>query len=113
MSADRPGSVPGKTRVCPHCKSVILDSASICPACLHHLKFGQQSLTRTSKTYRAFHVEGTVKHAEPTTAEYSVVMIIRDAQGQEVRRQVIEVGAMEPDEWRTFDLSLEVSAPRK
>lgn len=109
---DRQGVTPGKTRVCPHCKSIILDSASICPACRHHLRFGQQAETRAAKTYSAFHVEATLHHAEQT-AEYSVVVAIRNGQGQEIKRHVIDVGAMKLDERRTFDLSVEVSTPRQ
>ena len=36
--ASRP-SPTGKTRTCPHCKAVILESLSICPGCMHHLRF--------------------------------------------------------------------------
>lgn len=109
---DRSAVTPGKTRVCPHCKSIILDSASICPACRHHLRFGQQAETRAAKTYSAFHVEGTVQHGERTAAEYSVVVTIRNGQGVEIKRHVIDVGAMKLDERRSFDLSVEVSTPR-
>lgn len=110
--ADRAGATPGKTRVCPHCKSIILDSASICPACRHHLRFGQQADARAVNAYSAFHVEGTVRHDAASAAEYSVVVIIRNGNGQEIKRQVIDVGAMKPNERRTFDLSVEVSAPQ-
>jgi hypothetical protein len=33
-------STVGRTRVCPHCKATILESAAICPQCKHHLQFG-------------------------------------------------------------------------
>jgi hypothetical protein len=107
-------SPPGKTRVCPHCKSVILDSANICPACHHHLRFGQKTDAGVALKYSAFRVEGTIR--QPTDAkhsEYSVVISIRDQQGQEIKRQVIDVGAMEPAEQRTFNLSVEVSPARR
>jgi predicted amidophosphoribosyltransferase len=38
MSSARPAN-PGKSRQCPHCKATILDSASVCPGCRHHLRF--------------------------------------------------------------------------
>ena len=38
MSAVRPGQ-PGATRACPHCKETILESAAVCPACKHHVRF--------------------------------------------------------------------------
>ena len=114
MSAERSGVIPGKTRVCPHCKSTILDSANVCPACHHHLRFGQQAERHTLRKYSALHVEGAFRQSvEATTCEYSVVVSIRDDQGQEIKRQVIDVGAMKPDERRTFDLSVEVIVPSR
>ena len=38
MSVARPNAV-GATRVCPHCKATVLQSANICPGCQHHLRF--------------------------------------------------------------------------
>ena len=38
MSSVRPGS-PGATRECPHCRETILESAGVCPACRHYLRF--------------------------------------------------------------------------
>src|SRR5258706_16313340 len=105
MSAERTISPAGKTRVCPHCKSVILDSANICPACRHHLRFGQTAERRTARRYSAFHVQGTFRQTvDLTTCEYAVVVSVRNNEGQEIKRQVIDVGAMAPDELRTFDL---------
>jgi hypothetical protein len=112
-TAARTLSPPGKTRVCPHCKSVILDSANICPACHHHLRFGQKGEKGGVQRESAFQVEGTIRPSSEASSEYSVVISIRDAQGEEVKRQVIDVGAMEPDDLRTFNLSVEVSTTRR
>ena len=112
MGAERLGLSAGKTRTCPHCKSTILESANVCPACRHHLRFGPRSELRTTKKQSAFRVEGTIRQKLDSACEYSVVVSIRDAQGQEIKRHVIDVGAMDPDEQRTFELSVEVSAPR-
>ena len=107
-------SPPGKTRVCPHCKSVILESASICPACHHHLRFGPKSDSGAAQKYSAFRVEGTIRQARDVQqSEYSVVLSIRDEHGQEIKRQVIDVGAMEGNEQRTFNLSVEVTPARR
>ena len=113
MSAARTLPPLGKTRVCPHCKSVILDSAQVCPACNHHLRFGPKTEQGGAQKYSAFQVEGTVRPSLTEPAEYSVVISIRDGQGQEVKRQVIDVGALDPDERRTFNLSVEVSPSRR
>jgi hypothetical protein len=113
MSAERTNLPAGKTRICPHCKSTILDSANVCPACRHHLRFGQHAERHVGKKHSAFRVEGTFRqNLEPNACEYSVVVSIRDDHGQEIKRHVIDVGAMERDEQRTFELSVEVSAPR-
>lgn len=45
---------------------------------------------------------------DANACEYSVVVAIRDEQGRELKRQVIDVGALEFDEMRTFDLTVEV-----
>ena len=36
---DRRTATIGKTRSCPHCRATILESAAVCPACRHHLRF--------------------------------------------------------------------------
>lgn len=114
MSAQKNDLLPGKTRVCPHCKSVILDSANICPACQHHLRFGQNVQKHAARKYSAFHVEGSFRPGmEATACEYSVVISVRNDQGKEIKRHVVDVGAMQPNEGRTFDLSVEVLEPQR
>jgi hypothetical protein len=112
-SAEGKGT-PGKSRVCPHCKSTILDSAAICPACQRHLKFNPAAETekRAAVTVTPLKVEGTIRHpagAEPW--EYSVVLAIRNERGEEVTRQVVGVGALQNQEERSFTLSVEVIPP--
>lgn len=110
MSSVRAGTA-GTTRVCPHCKTTILDSASICPSCRHHLRFepaGQAGLETSS----ALRVEGTIRHPpDGPPWEYSVVLTIRNDRGEEIARQVIGVGALRADEQRTFTLDVEMFAP--
>ena len=43
----------GKTRTCPHCKSTILESSSVCPACQHHLRFDPKGDPRSEELVRA------------------------------------------------------------
>lgn len=112
MSAVRPGTA-GATRHCPHCKATILESASVCPACRGHLRFdADQAPTAVDVPLR---VEGTIQQPRSGgTAEYSVVLSIRNERGEEVTRQVVGVGALRPDEQRTFTLSVELfAAPGK
>jgi hypothetical protein len=55
------------------------------------------------------HVEGIIRHPPDGPAwEYSVVLVIRDNAGDEVTRQVVGVGALQPSEQRSFTLSVEV-----
>lgn len=99
----------GKTRTCPHCKATILDSAAICPACQHHLRFGPGAEERPRPDAVPLRVEGTIRH--PTTgppSEYSVVVSIRNEEGEEIARKVVGVGALHASEARTFTLSVEV-----
>jgi hypothetical protein len=106
--ASRP-VVPGKTRTCPHCKATILESLSICPGCLHHLRFDQEAARRQVAATSALRVEGVIRHPpleEPW--EYFVVIAIRNDRGEEVARQVVNVGALQSAEKRTFALSVEM-----
>jgi hypothetical protein len=110
--ASRP--VPtGKTRTCPHCKAVILESLSICPGCLHHLRFDQDAAKRQVAASSALRVEGVIRHPPLEEAwEYFVVIAIRNDKGEEVSRQVVNVGSLQPAEKRTFSLSVEVLPPQ-
>lgn len=111
MSNLRPGKA-GATRTCPHCKTTILDSAAICPACQHHLRFAEGPARQTAPVLTALRVEGSIRHpAEGGPWEYSVVMSIRNDRDEEIARKVVGVGGMQPDEARTFTLSVEVAAP--
>lgn len=108
-------AIPGRTRTCPHCKATILESASVCPACQHHLRFDPKAIAerRQQATYSPLRVEGSFKHpAEGSSAwEYSVVVSIRNEQGEELERRVVGVGALQPNESRTVALSVDVFAP--
>jgi hypothetical protein len=44
--------------------------------------------------------------------EYFVVIAIRNDRGEEVTRQVVNVGALQSTEKRTFSLSVEVLPPQ-
>ena len=108
MSALRQGR-PGATRNCPHCKVTILESAGVCPACRGHLRFESGPAQNALAT--PFRVEGTIRQAAGQgTAEYSVVLSIRNERGEEIARQVVGVGALKPDEERTFCLAVELFA---
>jgi hypothetical protein len=109
----RPGSA-GKTRNCPHCKALILESATVCPGCHHHLRFGPMAGQRTVAVKPALRVEGAIRHPgneEPW--EYAVVISIRNERDEEVARQVVGVGSLQPSEKRTFSLAVDVMVPSK
>src|SRR6202165_2603924 len=106
--ASRPVAA-GKTRTCPHCKATSLESLSICPRCLHHLRFDQEAAKRQVAATLALRVEGVIRHPpleEPW--EYFVVIAIRNDRGEEVTRQVVNVGALQSTEKSPFALSVEV-----
>jgi hypothetical protein len=102
---------PGKTRSCPHCRATILDSATVCPGCHHHLRFGSGA-ARPQDVVTPLRVEGTLRHPPEGGAwEYSVVLSIRNDRGEELARQVVGVGALNPADARTFSLVVEVFKP--
>lgn len=111
MITGRP-SVAGRTRVCPHCKATILESATVCPACQHHLQFNPTAQRRTVPSFTALRVEGTVRHPVQEDAwEYSIVISIRNERGEEIKRQVVAVGALDAAEQRTVTLGVDVFKP--
>lgn len=115
MSATRPGPMrpgtAGATRICPHCKTTILESSSVCPQCKHHVRFDANVAKRSLEATSALRVEGTIRHpADGEAWEYSMVLSIRNDRGEEIDRKLVGVGAMRPGEQRTFALSVEIYA---
>lgn len=111
MTGTRP-AVAGMTRSCPHCRTTILESAVICPQCRHHLKFASEAARRPVPSFEALRVEGSIEHPPVGEAwEYAMTLSIRNAAGQEITRQIVGVGALQPAEARTFVLSVEVFQP--
>ena len=109
MRTLRPGT-PGATRACPHCKATILESASVCPACRGHLRYDEASVLREKSKVVPLSIEGTlVPPAGDGAFEYAMVLTIRNERGEEVNRQVIGVGALWPDEQRSFTLQVEMT----
>lgn len=111
MSSARAGTA-GATRTCPHCRTTILESASVCPGCKHHVRSGATTQARVGVP--ALTVEGVVRHPPDGEAwEYSMVLTIRNQKGEEIARQVVGVGAIQPSDERAFTLSVEVFRPAK
>jgi uncharacterized protein YbaR (Trm112 family) len=109
MTTPRPGTA-GATRICPHCKTTILESAAVCPACKHHLRFDSSAGVAAADTITPLRVEGSIRHPPEGGAwEYCVVLSIRNDRGEEIKREVVGVGAMQPNEQRTFTLAVEVT----
>lgn len=111
MSSTR-AAAPGTTRKCPHCRATILESASICPQCRHHLRFDPGARERAEAAATTLKVAGTVRRpAGSEAAEYAVVVAIRNEQGEELSRHVVGVGALQPEEARTFTVTVELQKP--
>lgn len=113
-SAARPGQLGG-TRNCPHCKARILDSAIVCPGCRHHLRFGNDAADQAAARARrtAWQIECTLQpSAEEPEVEYCIVVCVRDAKGNEIARQVVDVGGLKGRDERSFSLSVETAPPR-
>ncbi|HUW53987.1 MAG TPA: hypothetical protein VMV99_11270 [Rhodanobacter sp.] len=111
MSNPHPGTA-GATRTCPHCRETILESAGVCPACRHKLRFieATSATPAAAATSVPLRVEGSFRNPVDNGAwEYSMVLTIRDERGKEIARKLVGVGAMQPDEQRTFTLSVEMN----
>ena len=112
MSSVRAGSA-GATRECPHCRETILESAAVCPACRHYLRHGAGSDAAPEPALTPLRIEGSIRHpADGEPWEYTVVVSIRNDRGVEIGRKLVGVGAMNPNEERTFTLSVEAVSAR-
>ena len=107
-------AIVGATRTCPHCSATILESAIVCPACRHHLRFDTgNSAPEAGARSEPLRVEGTLRHPPGGLPwEYSMVLTIRNGRGEEIARQLVGVGAIKPEEVRTFTLAVELNAPK-
>lgn len=110
MSTARAGA-PGATRACPHCRETILESATVCPSCRHHLRFGAGPAAGEAQAAAVtpLRVEGSFRNTESGAWEYSMVLTIRNERGDEIARRLVGVGAIQPDELRAFTLSIEMT----
>ena len=111
MTAPHAGAA-GATRACPHCRETILESAEVCPACNHKLRYGGPagSLAAPPAALTPLRVEGSFRTPADSGAwEYSMVLTIRNERGEEIARRLVGVGAMQPGEQRTFTLSVEMN----
>ncbi len=111
MTAPRAGG-GAATRTCPHCRETILESAAVCPACKHHLRFGgpAQAVAALPGTITPLKVEGSIRNPNGGNWEYSMVLTIRNERGEEVARKLVGVGAMQANEERTFSLCVELAS---
>jgi hypothetical protein len=107
MSDVRPGS-PGATRQCPHCRVTILASAGVCPECRRFLRFDAGADAPREPALTPLRIEGSIRHpADGEPWEYTVVVSIGNDRGEEIAHKIVGVGAMNPNEQRTFILSVE------
>ena len=112
MNPVRPGE-PGATRACPHCRETILESAMVCPACRHYLRYGASADAPSAPALTPLLIEGNIQHPpEADPWEYTVVVSIHNDRGEEIDRKLIGVGAMNPNEQRVFTLSVEAVAAK-
>ena len=112
MAVARAGPL-GATRVCPHCKRVVLQSANICPGCQHHLRFNSGAAEPQVEAVSAVRIEGSIHHTElDESCEYCVVVSITNERGEKLARQVVGVGALQPGEKHKYSFSVDLMPAR-
>ncbi|MHB8476588.1 MAG: hypothetical protein ACYDBZ_09925 [Steroidobacteraceae bacterium] len=112
MSVARAGTL-GATRICPHCKAVVLQSANICPGCHHHLRFNSSNAEPQAESVSAMRIEGSIRHtARDESCEYCVVISITNERGEKIARQVVGVGALQPGEKHKYSFSVDLMPAR-
>jgi hypothetical protein len=80
---------------------------------MHHLRFDSEAAKRQVAATSALRVEGLIRHPPLEGPwEYFVTIAIRNDRGEEVARQVVNVGALQGAEKRTFTLSVEMLPPQ-
>jgi hypothetical protein len=107
MSVARQGAL-GATRICPHCKATVLQSANVCPGCQHHLRFNVANNEPQVQGHTAMRLEGIIQHPSRSECEYCVVISITNEQGEKLARHVVGVGALAPGELHKFSFSVDV-----
>src|SRR5205823_6135317 len=76
---------PGAIRECPHCRETILESAAVCPACRHYLRFDPGVDAPQMPALTPLRIEGSIRHpADGEPWEYTVVVSIRNNRGEEI-----------------------------
>jgi hypothetical protein len=102
-------SALGATRICPHCRSEILQSSTTCPACRHFLRYeGAKGVVKALQATEPLRVEATVRQpVGGKGCEYSLVVTVRNDRGEELTRQVIAVGGIKAAESRIFTVVVE------
>lgn len=105
----------GETWKCPHCGELILRSAVSCPSCQRRLRFDAAAQARpTAPSMCPLRIEGVIRHPGTESPwEYSVLVEVRDSQGEVVNRRVVGVGAVRPGETRTVTLQMEMRLPEE
>jgi hypothetical protein len=112
MSVARAGTL-GATRICPHCKAVVLQSANICPGCQHHLRFNSGTAEPQAEGVSAVRIEGSIHHSgRDESCEYCVVVSITNQQGEKIARHVVGVGALQPGEKHKYTFSVDLVPTR-
>lgn len=107
MSVARQGL--GATRTCPHCRATVLQSASICPGCQHHLRFNAGGAEAQSDGLSAVKIEGSIAHpSRGEQCEYCVVVSITNEKGEKIARNVVGVGALQAGERHNYSFSVEL-----
>jgi hypothetical protein len=67
---------------------------------------------RPAASFSPLLVEGAIEHPDAGEAwEYSILVTVRDGSGEEIMRHVAGVGALHPQERRSFTLAVEVFTP--
>ncbi len=76
------------------------------------MRFGPGGGDTVVPTFSPLRVEGSVRHPNVGEAwEYVAVITITNDRGEEVTRQIVGVGALQPGEGKKFTFSVEVFAP--
>ena len=74
------------------------------------MRYDEKAAAQLPSGHTPLSIEGSFRNpADDLDWEYSLVVTIKNEQGKEISRKLIGVGALNPNEQRTFTLSVEMA----
>ena len=89
---------------------LVAEAEILSKALPYMLRYDDKTAAPMPEGHTPLHIEGSFRNpVSDLDWEYSLVVTIKNEQGKEIARKLIGVGALNPNEQRTFSLSVEMA----